>query len=146
MADLHAQEAILATGSDAFGSGGSISYSVGQVAYNTYFGAPGSLAEGVQQPFEISDRRVGIVEGKDISLSISAYPNPSTDHLILKADNIDLSGMTYYLMDVNGRIVKIQRITSNETIIDMSDLAPANYLLQVKQGDVAVVVFKIIKN
>ena len=145
LASLNAQEAVLASGSDASGGGGSASYSVGQVAYNINSGATGSLAEGVHQPYEIS-QIVGIEDAKDISLYFSAYPNPTTDHLILKADNIDLSGMTYKLIDMNGRIVKNERITSNETTIEMYDLAPASYFLQVIQSDVAVTVFKIIKN
>ena len=143
LASLNAQEAVLASGADASGGGGSASYSVGQVAYHVNYGATGSLAEGVHQAYEIS-----IINsvGNDMSLSMSAYPNPTTDHLILKADNIDLSGMTYKLIDMNGRIVKNERITSNETTIEMYDLAPASYFLQVIQSDVAVTVFKIIKN
>jgi len=144
LASLNAQEAVLASGADAVGGGGSVSYSVGQVAYNVNYGATGSLAEGVHQAYEISVHPNSV--GNDISLSMSAYPNPTTDHLILKADNIDLSGMTYKLIDMNGRIVKNERITSNETTIDMYDLAPASYFLQVIQSDVAVTVFKIIKN
>jgi len=144
LVSLSAQEAVLASGADLYGGGGSVSYSVGQVAHNVYFGVPGSLAEGVHQPYEISIDRTDV--GDDISLSVSAFPNPTTDHLILKADNIDLSGMTFKLIDLNGRIVKQEKITSNETTINMSDLAPASYLLQVIQSDVAVIVFKIIKN
>ena len=123
-----------------------MSYTIGQMLYQTYSGNTGSVAQGVQQPFEISDRRVGIHEAKDISLAVSAYPNPATDHLILKADNIDLSELTFELIDLNGRILKNGRITSNETIIDMNDLAPSGYFLHVKQREAAVKVFSIIKN
>lgn len=144
LASLNAQEAVMASGADAVGGGGSVSYAVGQVAYNVHYGATGSLGEGVHQPYEISVHPNSV--GNDISLSMSAYPNPTTDHLILKADNIDLSGMTFKLIDMNGRIVKNEIITSNETTIDMSDLAPATYFLQVIQSDVAVTVFTIIKN
>ena len=51
---LHAQEAIFTTGGEASGNGGSASFSVGQVAYQTYSGTSGSLVEGVQQPYEIT--------------------------------------------------------------------------------------------
>ncbi len=49
---LQAQTSVNATGGNASGSGGSASYSAGQVVYTTHTGANGSVAEGVQQPFE----------------------------------------------------------------------------------------------
>ncbi len=51
---LQAQTSVNATGGNASGSGGSASYSVGQVVYTTHTGTNGSVAQGVQQPFEIS--------------------------------------------------------------------------------------------
>jgi hypothetical protein len=39
-------------GGEATGSGGSVSYSVGQVVYTTNTGINGSVAQGVQQPYE----------------------------------------------------------------------------------------------
>ena len=68
LTSLQAQEAIPATGGEASGSGGSASYTVGQVVYTTNVGTNGnSVAEGVQQPYEISVV-TGIPEAKDISL------------------------------------------------------------------------------
>ena len=49
-----AQEGINVTGANASGSGGSASYTVGQMVYQTNTGTNGSVAEGVQQPYEIS--------------------------------------------------------------------------------------------
>jgi hypothetical protein len=54
LSTIHAQEAIPAGGGNASGSGGSASYSVGQVVYTTNTGTNGSAAQGVQQPYEIS--------------------------------------------------------------------------------------------
>ncbi len=75
---LQAQTSVNATGTNASGSGGTVSYSVGQVVYTTNTGASGSVAQGVQQPFEISIV-TGIEEAKGINLSVSAYPNPTTE-------------------------------------------------------------------
>lgn len=54
LTELKAQEAIPASGGNATGSGGSVSYSVGQVEYSSNTGSGGSVAAGVQQPYEIS--------------------------------------------------------------------------------------------
>src|SRR6056297_978638 len=50
----NAQQAMPASGGDASGSGGFVSYSVGQVVYTTHTGANGSVAQGVQQTYEIA--------------------------------------------------------------------------------------------
>ncbi|WP_052172358.1 T9SS type A sorting domain-containing protein [Psychroserpens jangbogonensis] len=47
---IFSQESINASGSEATGSGGAVSYSVGQVFYSTQTGSNGTLSEGVQQP------------------------------------------------------------------------------------------------
>ena len=49
---VYSQEAIAASGSEAKGSGGSGSYTVGQTFYTTNTAATGSVSQGVQQPFE----------------------------------------------------------------------------------------------
>ncbi len=53
LADLQAQEALPASGNNASGSGGSSSYSVGQLVFSYKTGTTGSVTEGVQQPYEI---------------------------------------------------------------------------------------------
>ena len=79
---LQAQEAIPASGGEASGTGGTTSYSIGQVVYTINTGTNGSVAEGLQQPYEIS-MVTGIEQAKEINLLFSAYPNPATDLLIL---------------------------------------------------------------
>jgi opacity protein-like surface antigen len=86
LSTVSAQTRVNATGGNASGSGGSASYSVGQVAYQTKTGSSGSVAEGVQQPYEISVVS-GIEKAIGISLSVSAYPNPTTDFLQLKVES-----------------------------------------------------------
>jgi len=81
---LQAQTNVNATGGNASGNGGSVSYSVGQVVYTTHKGSNGSVAQGVQQPYEISV--AGIDEANGISLRVTAYPNPTTDYLTLEID------------------------------------------------------------
>lgn len=49
---LQAQEVILTSGGNASGSGGTVSYSIGQTFYTTYTGANGSASHGVQHPYE----------------------------------------------------------------------------------------------
>ena len=149
---LQAQESVNATGGNASGSGGSVSYSVGQVIYTTNTGTNGSITQGVQQPFEISVV-TGIEEAKSVNLMISAYPNPTTGYLVLKVDasaTLSIQSLRYQLYDMNGKLLENKEIKNNETNIDMSNLVPATYFVKVikTQGIASqeVKTFKIIKN
>lgn len=141
---LQAQESINATGGNASGSGGSLSYSVGQVEYTTNKGPKGSVEQGVQQPFEIS-AETGMEEAKGINLSVSTYPNPTTGNLILSINEFNISNLSYQLYDIQGKLLQNEKITGNQTSIVMSDLVTANYFVKVIQGNKEVKTFKIIK-
>ena len=141
---LQAQESVNATGGNASGSGGTVSYSVGQVVYTTNIGTNGSVAQGVQQPYEISVV-TGLEEAKGINLTVSAYPNPTTDYLTLEVKEYELSNLHFQLYDMSGKLLQNEKITGNQTSIVMSNLVPATYFVKVIQDNKEVKTFKIIK-
>jgi len=140
-----AQQATTATGGNASGSGGTVAYSVGQVVYTTNTGTNGSVAQGVQQPFEISVV-TGIEEAKGINLSVLAYPNPTTDYLTLEVKDFELSTLHFQLYNMSGKLLESKKITGNQTSIVMSNLVPATYFVKVTESNNEVKTFKIIKN
>ncbi len=143
---LQAQTSVNATGGNASGSGGSASYSVGQLAYTTNTGTNGSVSEGVQQPFEISVE-TGIEEAKDIFLNVSAYPNPTTDYLELKVENLQLSELSYKLYDISGKVYQNKEIGNSITKIEMQNLPQGIYFIKViDTKNKEFKTFKIIKN
>ncbi len=147
---LQAQTSTNATGGNASGSGGTVSYSVGQVAYQTHTGTSGSVSEGVQQPYEIS-AVTGLEEAKGINLSVSAYPNPTTDYLTLEIEGEVKTQYIASLYDMNGKLLRSEKITGKQTSIVMSNLVPATYFVKVtvKTQGIAyqeVKTFKVIKN
>jgi hypothetical protein len=147
-AGLQAQETTAATGGNASGSGGSGSYSVGQVVYSTYTVTTGSVAQGVQQPFELSVV-TGIEEAEGITLLVSAYPNPTADYLVLKVDDAtrpSFKSIRYQLVDIYGKLLQSDNMAGNETVISMSKLVPAIYFVKVTEDNRLVKTFKITKN
>lgn len=142
---LLAQQTVSSAGGKATGSGGTASYTVGQVAYITNTGSNGSVAQGVQQPYEISIV-TGIVEAKDISLEIEVYPNPATDFVKLKTENYGVKNLKYQLYDINGSLIKDDKVEGNETSISMQNLLPSVYFLKVTDNNRVIKTFKIIKN
>ncbi|MDY0216510.1 MAG: T9SS type A sorting domain-containing protein [Bacteroidales bacterium] len=139
-----AQESINTAGGNASGTGGSVSYSVGQVFCQTHVGTNGSVVEGVQQAFEISEV-TAIEEAKDISLTISAYPNPTNDFLQLKVENENFKNLSFQLFDINGKLLQNRKITDNQINIDMSNLVSATYFVKIIQSNKEVKTFKIVK-
>ncbi len=144
---LQAQESINASGGNASGSGGTATYSVGQVVYTTNTGTNGSVAQGVQQPFEISVVTF-IEEAKDIKLSFSAYPNPAMDFLTLEVNastTLSIQSMMYQLFDIEGKLLQYEKITGTQTRIEMSSLVPATYFVRITQDNKVLKTFKVIK-
>lgn len=146
--ELKAQETIPAVGGNASGSGGTASYTIGQLIYTTNAGTNGSVAQGIQQPYEISVVS-GVDETESIKLTLYAYPNPTTDFLTLKIDasaTHSIQSFSYHFHDISGKLLESKRIEGNETSIDMKHLKPAIYILKVIQSNKEVKTFKIIKN
>ena len=144
LSGLQAQKAVLATGGDASGSGGSVSYSVGQLVYTINTGTGGAVAQGVQQPYEIS--AITGIEETGISLEMSVYPNPATKFVKLKVESKKLKKLSYQLYDINGKLLDSEIIKGNETTINMGSLTPSTYFLRVVDNNRVIKSFKIIKN
>ena len=132
-----------ATGGDASGSGGSVAYSIGQIVYTTNTGTTGSVAQGVEQAYEISS--VGIKETA-LNISLSIFPNPTSDYLTLKVEDYNNEALSYSLLDEQGKLVLNEQITNQDTQVAMSTLARGAYFINVLQENKKIQTFKIIKN
>jgi hypothetical protein len=141
---VQAQSTITTASGNASGAGGNITYTVGQLVYTTDIGSTGSVAKGVQQPFEISVI-TEVNAAKDISLICTVYPNPANDFITLKIENCDLTNLAFKLLDVNGKVLENRQITGNETIISMTNFPPAIYILRISSDNKEIKTFKIIK-
>lgn len=141
---LQAQNAVPTTGGEATGSGGTASYTIGQVAYSTNSGTSGTATQGVQQPYEISTT-LG-TDLKKINLELKVYPNPSTGILYLKIEGWRLSELSYQLLNIQGKLIEQHVIADFQTSIDMHSHARAVYLLNVHEKDELIKTFRIIKN
>jgi hypothetical protein len=144
-----AQVAVLPAGGNATGSGGSVSYSVGQIVFTVASGTSGSMVQGVQQPYEISVG-TGSPEIPGIKLTLSVYPNPTSDILTLSIENLENASLYYRLYDANGKVIDFKNITNAKTDIDMSNLKQAIYFMNVSDrintGSGVLKTFKIIKH
>jgi Secretion system C-terminal sorting domain len=140
----HSQNTVVVAGGDATGTGGKVSYSVGQIAYTYASGANGSVSQGVQQPFEIST-----LDNNDfpsITLEMSVSPNPTTNNVTLKIADFSTESLSYQLFDISGKQIRKEQILISETSIKMENLNAAIYFLSVFNQNKKIKTFKINKN
>lgn len=142
---LTAQSSITSIGGNATGAGGSAAYTVGQMAYIVVTGTNGFIVQGVQQPYEIST--VTAVENTDdISLQYIIYPNPTGGIVRLVINPFNDEGYSYLLYDLNGKLIREDKVTGKDTEIPFESLPPAVYLLRILMNDHEVKIFKVVKN
>jgi hypothetical protein len=144
LAGSYAQQAVLTASNDAVGSTGTVSYSVGQIAYCVNMSTGGFITEGVQQPFEILQGQ-GIQEINGTILEFSVYPNPASNFIILKSERTEINNLSYQLYNMNGFLLQNRKIESSEISISLEDLSPASYSLTVSCNDRAFQSFIIIR-
>lgn len=136
-----AQETVLSSGGDGTGSGGSISYSIGQIAYLSAEDPPYSLTEGVQQVFDTS---TGIEE---LEASVKIFPNPVQDFLQIRLQ--DLQGgnesYRYVLYDMHGKILQAARLLLPRHSLDIAELSQGMYHLSIRDKNNRISSFQFLK-
>lgn len=139
---VQAQESIHTSGGNVSGSGGSVSYTIGQLVYSTHGTENASLTEGVQQPYEVTVL-TAIDEAEEITLT--AFPNPSTDFLQIKVEGENFTDLNYMLFDMQGKLLQSGEITDNQARIAMYDLLATIYFVKILRNNNEIKTFKIIK-
>lgn len=140
---MQAQQAVNASGGNATGAGGSVSFSIGQVFYSTTTGTTGSVYHGVQQAFEILT--LSNPELSALTLSAVLHPNPTMDRIVLSLTNSELTNLSYVLYDLNGKVISSALVKESETPIAMQHLPSGVYVLNINQNNTELKTFKIIK-
>ena len=140
---IYSQENLSTLGDEATGSGGTSSYSVGQLAYIPISGSNGTTMYGVQQSIELYT--LSNPELKALTLLAATYPNPTTD-IILKLNNSNLTSLYYTMYNIQGKTVSKGEVLDEETQIRMQHLGTGTYILKVNQSSKEIKSFKIIKN
>jgi hypothetical protein len=141
--EANAQSNVVTSGGTASGSGGTLSYTIGQIDYQTVIGSSGSLSQGVQQPFEIASLETD--EYPNIILEMKVFPNPTNAILVLSISEFTSEYLKYMVFDLQGRLILSEKITDIETSISLANQNAATYLLQVSDAGQTLKTFIIIK-
>lgn len=137
----NSQSNTLSGGGDASGSGGSVSYSIGQIDYSNSSGSGGSYNQGVQQPYEYFS--AGLATPDQFKLSL--YPNPTSDYILIES-LIHIDNLHYQLTDMNGKILLENVLNETETVLSLKEFAAGTYQLNVLSENHQIELFTIIKH
>jgi hypothetical protein len=130
-------------GGNATGSGGTASYTIGQVVLSSGTEESKAVSQGFQQPYEILV--VGIRELTGEKPDCFLYPNPATDYIRLRVEAYEGGELSYILYDIGGLVLINSRLEGNEAMIPMQNKKPGTYLLKLSDGKQDLKIFKIIK-
>ena len=144
---VYAQSAIVPVGGDAQSNGGSVSYTVGQIAVQTSSNSTGSVsvAEGVQQPYEIMT--VGVDDYPQIALNAVIYPNPTENLAQLRLNGFDIpvGGFRAILYDWSGKLLQTLNVTKDFTSFQIVQYATGSYYLELRDGKRVLKTFKVVR-
>jgi hypothetical protein len=120
-----------------------LDWSVGELLTETFAVSQNQLTQGFHQGnYTIT----AIDQAKDLQFEITAFPNPTTDIVVLGIESQNIEAFRYILTDVNGKILQDRKIESNQQQINLSEMAAGAYFLSVRTNKKAVKTFKIIKS
>lgn len=140
---IQAQDSFTAAGGQASGSAGTVSYSLGQLFFQTHSSDQGSVAEGVQHPYEIFV--VFVAEQKHPAcLEISLWPNPVKDQLNLRVTSSE--DLSFQLLCAAGVVLIKGDVHEGLGSLSFSALSPGVYFLTFFRHQYALKTFQIIKS
>lgn len=144
---VFSQYAIVPAGGDAQNANGSVSYTVGQVVTQTSANSNGSIsvAEGVQQPYEI--QTVGVDNYPQIALNAMVFPNPTENlaQLQLNGFEIPADGLQATLYDGKGKLLQSLSVTDDLTTFQIGQYATGTYYLELRDKKQVLKTFKVVR-
>lgn len=146
LSGLWSQQSVHSSGGNASGASGTVSYSIGQVAYTSAISDAGQVNQGVQQGNPV------IMVGQTDPVSdftIGFYPNPVHNDALLSLgdgkDDLTVSGFSFLLFSIYGTLIMEKEISHRTTPVPMNQLPDGVYLLKVARDNMTINTFKVVK-
>jgi hypothetical protein len=135
------QNALSAAGGYLKTTGGSTSFTVGQVAYVLKKGTGSYLNEGVQQVYT---KKTTPIEELVYLKEVQLYPNPTQETMTLILSSKEDIQVRYTIMDYLGKEIRNGNILSEKSEISLRDLPSGNYFISLKSKK-EIRIFKMVK-
>jgi hypothetical protein len=137
------QEIISTSGDYSDGSSGQLSWTLGDLAVETYSSGDAKLTQGFQQPiYEV----MTTFKNLEYDFAIQVYPVPSTDYITVEFDQIQ-DNLEVILYNLQGEKVLSKKVDSETITIDLNYLSPSEYVLKiVNKENKLIKSYTIVKN
>lgn len=138
-----AQGGFTSAGGEAYGSGGTVSYSCGLVAYQQFADENFSVTEGIQHGFGGS---LYYVNAPFIDIyNFKIFPNPTSGMVHLQTESAIPGTLIMCVYTMTGEKILEKTINSQRDVISLDHFANGNYLLTLFDTENFYDYFKIIK-
>lgn len=121
----YSQREMVASGGDAQGGTGSVSWSIGQIAYVNITGQSGYSAEGVQQPAEFFLSGVNA----EFLPQLNVFPNPSSGQIQIDGLQFEQGPIPFQIVNAAGQLISEGLIQSGFPEISVQHLPAGVYTL-----------------
>ncbi len=75
------------------------------------------------------------IDEKELSNSVSVYPNPNNGEFNLSIDNARVTELTVSVFDIYGRLVHQEQVTDKLNLIKLNDVASGVYSVRIDSGE-----------
>ena len=133
------QDVVSTQGDSYTNASGSIDFTIGEVVINTVTDGTNDLTQGFHQT---NWNFLGV---EDFAPNYEAiiFPNPTED--VLKIRTSTFENVTYTLYDAQGKLVMQDKLSAEQTPIQVSQLAPGSYSITLNNETQILKTFKLIK-
>ena len=136
---VSAQEVISTQGESYSNASGNIDFTIGEVIIDTGTDGTNDITQGFHQ----TNWNFLGVEDFAPDYEATIFPNPTQDVLNIKTSSYE--NVTYTLYDAQGNLVMQNPLSSEQTLIQVSQLAPGSYSLTLNNVQQQLKTYKLIK-
>ena len=136
---VSAQEVVSTQGDSYSNAGGNIDFTIGEVIINTGTNGINDLTQGFHQT---NWNFVGL-EDHAPSYEAIIFPNPTSEVLNIRTSTFE--NVTYTLYDAQGKLILQDKLSAEQTPIQVSQLAQGSYSLTLSNETQNLKIFKLIK-
>jgi bacillolysin len=134
-----AQQVVSTQGDSYTGAAAKIDFTVGEVIVNLATDGTTTLTEGFHQ----TSWNFVSLENHVPTYEASIFPNPTAE--ILNIKTADFQGVTYSLYDGMGKLVLRDKLSSQQSAVQVSQLATGKYALILRSENQKLKTFQLIK-
>jgi hypothetical protein len=119
-------------------------YTSGKLVFKVINGSTTPIERGVIQNYEITVSTV-IEKPEDMNMECHINHNSADGNMHLVIRPFEDDNMRFRLYDMNGKLLRENKIENKELVMPVENLSPATWLVKVLNNDTEVRLFKIEK-